>query len=174
MKKVLIKYYHIVLLISLFTNIVMCSGAQTIKGTFAIKNVETGIYIRIKGANSANKTPIVAYDPVNWKCVTWNFVQVENNIYQLKNLFSGKTFQPATSAAENVGLEEQPIAPDNASQQYEFITVGENTYLIKLKGTDLYITPSDKKGTTNTPIILSKKNGSKLQQWTLKEQHPEI
>lgn len=31
--------------------------AQTIKGTCAIKNVETGIYLRIKDANTRNGTP---------------------------------------------------------------------------------------------------------------------
>ena len=45
-------------------------------------------------------------------------------------------------------------------------------YLIKLKGTDLYITPSDEEGKINSQIILAKKNGTKLQQWTINEQHP--
>ncbi len=168
------KYLHFLL------SIIMCSPfinlqAQDIKGTFAIKNVGTGIYIRIKDANTENGTPLVAYSPVNWKCVTWNFEKVDTNIYNLKNLFSGKTMQPTNAQAANgTALEEQPITSDKASQQYEFICVEKNVYLIKLEGTDLYITPSDAKGSINAPIILSKKNGSNLQLWSLHEQKPEI
>lgn len=143
-----------------------------IKGTYAIKNVQTGMVLRIKDANSKNGTPIVAYDPVNWKCVTWEFKHVDGQTYQLQNLFSGKTLQPVNAnAVQDNALEEQPLTNDNV-QQYEFIPVDKDVYLIKLKGTGLYVTPSDKEGKVNSQIILAKKNGTKLQQWTIYEQHP--
>jgi hypothetical protein len=145
-----------------------CSFAQTIKGTYAIKNVETGVVLRIKDANSADGTPIVAYSPVDWKCVTWDFKNVEGQTYQLKNLFSGKTLQPTAANA----LEERPVIAGEASQQYEFLPVDKGEYMIRLKGTELYVTPSDSKGTINANILLAKKKENKIQHWTLEEQHP--
>ena len=151
------------------------SIAQNIKGTYAIKNVETGMLLRIKDANKTNGTPLVAYSPVNWKCVTWDFQHVDGQTYQLKNLFTSKTFQSIeTTPAPGSALEEQPLVAKQANQQYEFIPAGKNAYFIRLKATDLYITPSDTNGTLNAPILLAKKDGSKLQQWTIYEQHPEM
>lgn len=147
--------------------------AQIIQGTFAIKNKQTGMLLRIKDANSSNGTPLVAYSPVNWKCMTWDFKHVEGNTYQLKNLFTGKTFQPkAGIAAEGVVLEQQPLIALQQNQLYEFISVEKNVYLIRAKNTDLYVTPLDKGGATDSGITLAKKNNSPLQQWTIYEQQP--
>jgi len=161
--------------IVVFVSIFVLSSAyaqDVIKGTYAIKNVQTGMVLRIKDANSKNGTPIVAYDPVNWKCVTWDFKHIGGQTYQLQNLFSGKTLQPVNAnAVQDNALEEQPLTNDNV-QQYEFIPADKDAYLIKLKGTDLYVTPSDEEGKINSQIILAKKNGTKLQQWTIYEQHP--
>lgn len=149
------------------------SFGQTIKGTYAIKNVATGLLLRIKDANRKDGTPLVAYSPVNWKCMTWDFQHVEGQTYQLKNLFTGKTFQANGTPAENMRLIQQPLA-GSGQQQYEFIPAGDNTFFIRLKGTGLYLTPSDKQGSVNSDIILSGKNNDKSQQWTIYEQHPEI
>lgn len=169
------KRLSIILLVALFNLIPQKNYAQEIQGTYAIKNVETGVYLRIKDANKQNGTPIVAYSPVNWKCVTWEFKSLADQSYQLINLFSGKTLQPQNSnPADGVSLEEQPVSANLLNQQFEFIPVSKGIYLIRLKGTELYLTPSDNKGTINAGILLTKRNNSKLQQWTLKEQHPEI
>lgn len=152
-----------------------CTAAadgQSITGTYAIKNVHTGMLLRIKDAGKANGTPLVSYNPVNWKCMTWDFRQTENNTYQLVNLFSGKTFQPRAAAAAGVPMEEQPLLAGNEQQQYEFIAAGKNSYLIRLKNTGLYITPADDKGMVNGAIVLAPKSNSQLQLWTLYEQHP--
>ena len=147
--------------------------AQVIEGTFAIKNVETSMVLRIKDANGANGTQLVAYSPVNWKCVTWDFNHVAGQTYQLRNLFTNKTFQPANGvASEGVLLEQQPLVRSRDNQLYDFILVEKNVYLVKATGTDLYLTPFDKNGTTDTPIMLSAKNGSKLQQWIIYLQKP--
>ncbi|WP_449437400.1 hypothetical protein [Pedobacter steynii] len=55
------------LLISLFS---YTSYSQEIKGTYAIKNVKTGMLLRVKDASGKNGTPLVAYAPQNWKCMT--------------------------------------------------------------------------------------------------------
>lgn len=146
--------------------------AQDIKGNYAIKNVHTGMLLRIKDANSKNGTPIVAYYPENWKCMTWNFKKTDANTYQLQNLFSSKTLQPISSAAANVAFEEQPLVAGAQQQQYEFIAIKKDTYMVKLKGTDLYLTPADAKGTVNSAIILAPKKGTPDQLWSIYEQAP--
>ena len=102
------------------------------------------------------------------------FSQVIKGTYAIKNVLSGKTFQ-AINQPPSAGdvLNEQPIG-NTIIQQYEFIPVSKNVFLIKVKDTELYLTPSDNKGTINAPVILSKKTGIKLQQWTIYEQHPTI
>lgn len=161
--------------ILLFSVLLLCAvfvHAQIIQGTYAIKNVQTGMLLRMKDANSKNGTALVAYTPINWKCMTWEFRNVEGQTYQLKNLFTGKTFQPkAGTAEEGAELEQQPLS-ETQLQQYEFISTGKNQYLIRLKGTELYVTAIDEDGTINTGMKLAKKNGSKLQLWTIYEQHP--
>jgi len=147
-------------------------SAQQIKGTYAIKNEQTGMLLRVKDAQSANGTPLVAYYPENWKCMTWDFQYVEGNTYKLKNLFTSKTFQPVTEANAGVALEEQPLNADNIAQQYDFEPIDKDTFLIKLKGTDLYLTPSDKKGSVNSKIILAKKTNTKDQHWYIYRQSP--
>lgn len=148
--------------------------AQTtpIKGDFALKNVHTGKYVRIRDANSANGTPIVAYSPVNWKCVTWNFQPSVNGGYTLKNLFSGKTLQPVHGEAKaGVSMEEQPLGSSKV-QEYEVISAGNDQFYVRLKGSDLYLTPADPGGETNSSILLQTKQDGDLQRWKLVEQHP--
>ncbi|ACU63718.1 RICIN domain-containing protein [Chitinophaga pinensis] len=167
------KNLHTLWVTAMLNIIAVNAFAQTIKGTFAIQNVQTGIYLRIKDADTRNGTPIVAYTPVNWKCVTWDFHQVNGDTYELKNLFSGKTMQPVDEKpSAGTTLEEQPMTAGKSSQQYEFIPVDKGTYLIRVKGSDLYLTPADNNGTVNAKILLAKKNNSKLQQWTIHEQQP--
>jgi len=149
-------------------------NAQVIAGTYAIKNVKTGMLLRIKDANKANGTPLVSYNPVSWKCMTWDFVHKQGNVYQLRNLFSGKTFQPMQAAAASVAMEEQPLLDGEAGQEYEFINAEKNSYFIRLKGTELYLSPIDDKGSTNSPIVLAKRSASKLLQWVIYEQHPDF
>lgn len=147
-------------------------SGQTINGNYAIKNVEIGMLLRIKDASNKNGTPLVAYPPQNWKCMTWNFISVEGNTYQLKNLFTGKRFQSKAGDTTETALEEQALSLESANQQFDFEPAGKNIYWIKLKGTALYLTSGDKKGTINLPVILSWKSGNKEQQWTIYKQAP--
>ncbi len=113
-------------------------AAQVIKGDYAIKNVQTGMLLRIKDANSQNGTSLVAYYPENWKCMTWNFIHVEGNVYKLQNLFTHKTFQPGNKSNSSNELEQQPFDSVSLNQLYEFESIDKDNYRIKLKGT-LYI-----------------------------------
>ncbi|MDP9075997.1 MAG: RICIN domain-containing protein [Bacteroidota bacterium] len=150
----------------------LTASAQVIQGNYAIKNVQTGMLLRVKDAHSENGTPLVAYYPENWKCMTWNFKHVDGNTYQLQNLLTNKTFQPKSSSEVGVALEEQPVNTTATTQQYEFERVDKDVFMIKLKGTDLYVTTSDKKGGVNSQIILAKKTNTKDQYWGIYEQAP--
>lgn len=147
-------------------------SAQAIKGTFAIKNVQTGMLLRVKDADSKNGTPLVAYYPEDWKCMTWDFKTTGENTYQLQNLLTHKTFQPQAEAKADAAFEEQPFVAGALNQQYVFIEVKKDTYLIKLKGSDLYITPYDPKGKVNSAIVLAAKRNTPEQLWTIYEQEP--
>ena len=151
-------------------------SAQTqpaqLHGDFALKNVHTGKYVRIKDANGADGTPIVAYSPVNWKCVTWQFQPSAAGSYTLKNLLSGKTLQPLKGETKpGTALEEQPLDAQKP-QEYELVAAGREQYRIRLKGTDLFLTPSDPRGATNSSIVLQPEQTGDLQEWVLVEQHP--
>ena len=154
----------VILLTSIFISYL--SFGQEIKGNYAIKNVQTGMLLRVKDAHSKNGTPLVLYNPENWKCMTWNFKHVDGNTYQLQNLLTGKTFQPKGN-----NLEEQPLAANNATQEYIFEPADKGSYMIRQKGTDLYIT-ADAGGEVNSSITLSQKTNSKNQRWTIYEQAP--
>ncbi len=146
--------------------------AQIIKGNYAIKNVQNGMLLRVKDANGADGTPLVAYYPENWKCMTWDFKHIEGNTYQLQNLLTNKTFESVNTPANNAPLNEQPMVAGKAIQEYEFEDAGNSTYRIKLKNTSLFITPSNKKGGVNTQIILAEKTDEKYQLWTIYQQAP--
>ncbi len=147
--------------------------SQAIKGTYAIRHLQTGMLLRPQDANKKDATPMVLYTPVNWKCMTWNFKSTGDNTYQLENLFTDKTLQPVSLTPSNkVALHQQPLLKDNPQQQWEFISVAPDTYLIRLKDTDLYLTPADSQGSLNSQVILAKKKEGQLQRWTIYEQHP--
>jgi len=162
---------HLLILLFL-VNISGLGFSQDIKGNYAIKNVPTGMLLRVKDAGSKNGTPLVAYYPENWKCMTWNFKNTGENTYQLQNLLTNKTFQPSAPSGADVPFEEQPLIAGAPNQQYEFIQVKKDTYLIKLKGTDWYITPADPKGGVNSAIVLAKKRNSADQHWNIYHQAP--
>ena len=147
--------------------------AQVIKGTYAIKNSQTGLVLRVQDAQKSNGAPIVSYSPVNWKCVTWDFRHVDGNTYQLRNLFTSKTLQPtAASPTVGVSLEQQPLTPFQTNQEYEFFPAGKDSYRIRLKGTELYITPTEGAGSVNSKVILTGKTVSTNQIWVIYQQEP--
>jgi hypothetical protein len=146
------------------------ASSQTISGTFAIQNTVTGKNLRPYEAGSNNGNRIVLYNHVEWKCMTWNFINVNDNTYQLRNLFTSKTFQPKeTPVKSGSALEQQPLSSSQA-QQWEFLKTAENNYLIRLRGTELYITASSDQ--TNSDIILQEKKAGSLQIWRLVAQNP--
>lgn len=162
----------IILLCSLFILLSLNLISQVISGTFAIQNTKTGKNLRPYDAGRQNGNKIVLYDHVEWKCMTWDFIHVTDNTYQLKNLFTSKTFQPVGKAESGCTLDQQVIVSGSPVQEWEFIDTGNKNYNIRLKGTELYITLSDASGKTNSDIILKSKQNSDLQSWKLVKQNP--
>ena len=144
--------------------------AQTISGTYAIQNTVTGKNLRPYEAGGQNGNRIVLYDHVEWKCMTWNFIPAGDNVYQLKNLFTSKTFQSKDQPAITGSSLEQQSVLATAAQQWEFIKAADKSYYIRLKGTELFITASS--SSTNTNIILQEKQSGALQLWRLVAQNP--
>jgi hypothetical protein len=142
---------------------------QVINGAFAIHNVETGKNLRPYNAGVSNGNRIILYPHNEWKCLTWRFNHIEGTTCQLQNLYTEKTFEPKSDIEAGVALWQQPLKKDR-SQYWEFIEQPDETYLIRLKETELYITFSSDK--TDSNIILMPYQNSSDQQWKLIEQYP--
>jgi Ricin-type beta-trefoil lectin domain. len=167
--------YLIIFIVLAFLIISMPRGYKNIMkklkttNTYAIHNVKTGKDIRVYNAGIDDGQKIILYKHQNWECMTWQFIQLEEDTYLLKNLYTEKTFQPSSTPKSGVDLWQKPLGGDPL-QYWEFLKQPDETYLIRLKGTELYITISSDK--TDSPIILMPKQNSPDQQWKLIEQHP--
>lgn len=137
--------------------------------TYAIQNVQTGMDIRLFNAGWKDGTQIVQYKHHNWECMTWQMIKLTDGSYLLKNLYSDKTFQPERDAAEGVGLILHPLEA-NDGQYWEFIEAVNDSWYIRLKGTELYVTPSSEEN--NAKLILEPLTETEFFRWTLIEQHP--
>lgn len=99
----------------------------------------------------------------------FQFIQLEQDTYLLKNLYTQKTFQPSASPKPGIALWQQTLG-GNSLQYWEFIKQSGEIYQIRLKGTELFITVSSDQN--DSAIILMPKQNSPDQQWRLIEQHP--
>ena len=142
---------------------------RDIANTYAIKNVKTGKALRVYNAGINDGRKIILYTHQNWECITWQFIQLEGETYLLKNLYTQKTFQPSSSPKSGVTLWQQTLGGDT-SQYWEFIKQSDETYLIRLKNTELYITVTSDKN--NSDVILMPMQNSTEQEWKLIEQRP--
>ena len=151
----------------------LLSSCSTIKkdnlNANAIINVETKKAIRVQNASKSNDAPSILYSHWNWKCMTWEFIKIDENTYQLKNLYTEKTFEPSENPQASVSLWQQPIS-ESRMQHWEFIKQSNEAYLIRLKDTELYVTVASDKN--NSPIILMPMQDSDSQLWRLKKQTP--
>jgi hypothetical protein len=138
------------------------------ENTYAIQNVSSGLGLRPFYAGYKNGNIIVAYPHNNWECMTWEMIALGDNTFLLKNVFTEKTFQPKSEPKEGVELWQQSMGGTQL-QYWEFLKQTDETYFIKLKGTDLYLTGSSDK---NLPIVLTTKQESKTQNWKLIRQTP--
>jgi len=139
------------------------------ENTFAIQNIKTGKNIRVYNAENENETKIILYTHKNWECLTWQMIELETNTYLLKNLYTQKTFEPSAVPQSGVGLWQQTLG-GSRFQYWEFIKQSDETYLIRLKDTELYLTITSNENNSN--IILMGKQESDSQLWRLVKQNP--
>lgn len=166
-----------VLLSFLFLGLILsCTNSQIENEKYAIQNVSSGKNLRPYKALSTNGNKIVLYNHVEWKCMTWEFINTGDNTFQLKNLFTLKTFQPsAENIQSGIVLEQNNLKKDDKMQLWEFIEITKGIYNIRLKGSQFYITQSDLKSENNTPIVLNKiMINSANQKWKLIKQNPKF
>lgn len=141
------------------------------ENTYAIQNVLTGKALRPFDAHIENDVDIISYPLKNWECITWEFIEIADNTYLLKDLFTEKTFQPKAEPKEDIGLWQKSLG--GSTQQYwEFLKQTDGNFLIKLKGTEFYVTANSDE--TNSPIILSARRNDNRQLWRLIRQNPWI
>lgn len=136
---------------------------------YAIQHVKTGKNLRPYRAGKHDGNRLILYNHHGWKCMTWDFIKIENETYKLQNRYTSKTFQAQGQPAANARLCQHQLNSDIA-QEWEFIRQPHETYLIKLKGTELYVSISSEE--TNSDIILLPLQNSESQQWKLVEQDP--
>jgi hypothetical protein len=139
--------------------------------TYAIVNVYAGKAIRVHNANYQDNAKTILYTHHNWECITWEMIQLQDSTYLLKNLYTQKTFEPVSSPTQGASLWQKPLG-DSKYQYWEFLKQTDETYLIRLKGADLYVTISSDKD--NSGIILIPQDNSDKQKWRLIRQTPWI
>ncbi len=142
---------------------------QDKKETYAIQNIGTNKCIRPQNANFHNDIDVILYDLNNWECLTWQFIDMGENTFLLKNLYTEKTFQPKSGSVEGSSMWQKPVG-GSQDQYWEFLVQSDGIYLIRLKGTMLYLTASSKE--QNAKILLKPLDGSDRQLWKLVKQSP--
>lgn len=139
--------------------------------SYAIQNIQTGKNIRVKNADYHDNAKTILYPHQNWECMTWEFIQIEDSTFLLKNLYTQKTFEPVSTLAEGITLWQKPLG-GGKYQYWEFFKQTDDSFLIRLKGTELYVTISSEED--NSEIILMPKDNSEKQKWRLIRQTPWI
>jgi hypothetical protein len=137
--------------------------------TYAIQNVGVGKDIRVLNVGVKDGTKVILYTHNEWECLTWQFIQLEDSTFLLKNLATQKTFEPSSAPTEGVDLQQKSLG-GSKMQYWEFIKQPDETYLIRLKDTELYLTATSDEN--NSPIVLMPKQHSDKQQWRLLKQNP--
>jgi len=141
------------------------------KNTYAIQNVQSGKNLRPLDAGTDDGTQLILYDHREWECMTWQLIQLNGDVHLVKNLFTQKTFQPASPDGSDAGLWQQELG-GSPLQYWEFLRQEDDTYLIRLQQTDLYLTGSSEE--TNSPVALMPRQSSRNQLWRLVRQTPWI
>lgn len=141
------------------------------ENTYAIQNVGNGKDIRVHNAGNEDSTKIILYSHNNWECITWQLIGLEENVYLLKNLYTQKSFEPSSAPATDVTLWQQTLG-GSPLQYWVFIKQHDESYLIRLKDTELYITATSDEN--DSDIVLMPLQDSANQKWRLIRQNPII
>jgi hypothetical protein len=118
--------------------------------TYQIRNLKHRELLRPKDANGATGTPIVLYPAQAWKCMTWRLQPAGESVFQLKNLFTSKTFCASSDTnAQQQSVTQVPLPKDGSEPPtWQFARLADGSYkitdgksgkaLTAVKGTDDY------------------------------------
>lgn len=144
---------------------------QMRQNTYAIQNIGTSRCIRPYNAGLEDENRVILYDYKNWECITWQMINIEGDVYMLKNLWTEKTLEPVNGATEGSTMWQKTLGT-NKTQHYEFVKTDDNEYIIRIAGSELYLTaPEDK---LDADIVLKPQDNSQNQLWRLIHQTPLI
>lgn len=141
------------------------------ENTYAIQNIGTDKCLRPYNAGNDDGTKIIQYSHNNWECLTWQLIGLGDDTYLLKNLYTQKSFQPSAVPAAGVTLWQQTMG-GTPLRHWELVEQPNETYLIRLKDTELYITATSNEN--NSDVVLMSRQGSDMQRWRLVRQTPII
>lgn len=139
-----------------------------IANSYVIQNVGTGLDLRIKDASIYDGAPLVSYDHHEWECLTWQLIEVAPDTYLLKNLYTEKSFEIDGTPKIGATLSSQPIG--GRKQMIQFVSDNDSIFRLRIKDTDLYLTPSSDK--TDATVVLDTLRHGNIQQWRLLPQQP--
>ena len=138
----------------------MIMGAQ-------ISNQKYGGLLRPLNAKRSEGTPLVLHPSQPWKCMSWKFDRRGNQIYQLTNYFTEKSFQPLEGQiAPPIPLVQASLA-QNKAQLWQFVPIGSGLYKILSVETGLALTAVELEDTSQIAVFLSPWENSEQQQWVL-------
>ena len=127
--------------LALFIFTSLCVGADSATNStsapplapksYQIRNVKFGELLRPEDANSANGTRLVLYPAQPWKCMTWKFFPAGDDVFQLKNHFTAKTFLAGSTNEFVSPVTQVPFGQDAATRPaWRFVKLSDGTYEI--------------------------------------------
>jgi len=153
----------------------LASAADSLKPvTYQIRNVKYLDLLRPREANSADGTPIVLYPAQPWKCMTWRLQPTGESTFQLKNLFTSKTFtaQGETNAAGR-SVAQVPLPKDaGASCSWQFVKLADGHYKIAEPISGRVLTAVKNLGASEASIVVAPWQDRSEQKWVLEEIAP--
>ncbi len=139
--------------------------------TYQIRNVKHQDLLRPRDANNANGTPIVLYSAQPWKCMTWRLQPAGDATFQLKNLFTAKTFCAATNTT---AVQQVPLAKERGvSPAWRFIKLADGTYEITDSKSGQALTAVKEQGGYEVKIEVAPWQNSDEQKWQLEKMDPQ-
>jgi hypothetical protein len=145
-------------------------AGKVLSGSFQIKNKKFGDVLRPRGADSADKTPIVLYPRTDWRCLTWRVQPVEGGGSQLLNHFTNKTFEPQGTVKEGDQpvpvLQVKPVRPAPPAQRWSFVPVEGGSFKIVHVPTGWVLT-AENGDDGDVRIKLAPWKGRDEQQWQM-------
>ena len=100
--------------------------------TYQVRNQKYRELLRPRDANGANGTRLVLYPPQPWKCMTWRLQPAGEATFQVKNIFTSKTFAAeATTNQAHQAVIQVPMKKDAAEiPTWQFAKLEDGSYKI--------------------------------------------